>query len=59
MEILDSIIDLMENLQAEIEAYNEKPTKAVSLRIRKLTQQLGNQGKFARAELIAADKEGY
>ena len=52
-------MNLTKNLQAEIEAYNEKPTKTVSLRIRKLTQQLGNQGKFARAELIAADKKGY
>ena len=40
----------------EINAYEERPTKASSLRIRKLTLQLGKLGTPLRADLIAQDK---
>ena len=41
---------------SEIESYESKPTKACSLRIRKLSNQIGKDGKSLRAALIAADK---
>ena len=40
----------------EIDSYFKRPTKACSARIRKLSNQIGKDGKFLRAELLATDK---
>jgi len=40
----------------EIDSYVTKPMKSKSLRIRKLSNQIGKDGKFLRASLLAADK---
>jgi len=56
---LTAVKELMETCLKEIESFTEKPNKAKSLRIRKLTTQIGNQSKFLRATLIELDKAGY
>jgi hypothetical protein len=55
-ETLPTYKELLQSALDEINAYEEKPTKAASLRIRKKSTELGKQGKFLRAELIEADK---
>ena len=40
----------------EIDSYTTKPNKSISLHIRKLSNQIGKDGKFLRASLLAADK---
>jgi len=50
---------LMDKCIDEMDAYLEAPTKARSLRIRKMTTQIGKSGQFLRAELIDLDKAGY
>jgi len=40
----------------EIDSYTTKPMKSKSLRIRKLSNQIGKDGKLLRASLLAADK---
>jgi len=47
---------LIESILEEIEAYENRPTKACSLRIRKLSNQIGKDGVQLRAALIEADK---
>ena len=56
MSNLTELKTLTEALVSEIESYENKPTKACSLRIRKLTQRLNNIGPSIRKELVAADK---
>jgi len=40
----------------EIDGYTTKPMKSKSLRIRRLSNQIGKDGKLLRASLLAADK---
>lgn len=56
MNNLTTLKTLTEALASEIASYENRPTKACSLRIRKLTQQLNNIGPSIRKELVAADK---
>ena len=56
MNNLTTLKSLTEALVSEIESYENKPTKACSARIRKLTQQLNKIGPSIRKELVAADK---
>lgn len=56
MKTLNEYSQIVNNLQAEIEAYQVKPTKACSARIRKLSLQLGKNGTNLRKALVAADK---
>ena len=56
MTQLNEYKSILDALSAEIEAYNAKPTKACSKRIRKLSNQLGKDGVQLRAALVAADK---
>jgi len=56
MNELKDYKELVNNLIKEIEAYENKPTKACSLRIRKLSNQIGKDGVQLRAALVAADK---
>jgi len=56
MKTLDEYSQIVNNLQAEIEAYQAKPTKACSARIRKFSLQLGKDGANLRKALVAADK---
>lgn len=58
----ESIVELktlMDKCITEMDSYLESPTKAKSLRIRKMTTQIGKNSQFLRAELIALDKAGY
>lgn len=48
--------ELLNRTLEELESYNKRATKACSARIRKLTNQIGKDGKMLRAELLAADK---
>jgi hypothetical protein len=48
--------DLLVAATNEINSYEERPTKASSLRIRKLTLQLGKSGAPLRNHLIKLDK---
>jgi hypothetical protein len=48
--------DLVVAAANEINSYEERPTKASSLRIRKLTLQLGKSGAPLRNHLIKLDK---
>jgi len=41
---------------AEVENFEERQTKACSARIRKLSNQLGKDGKFLRKTLVELDK---
>lgn len=56
---MNELTTLVQQLETEVASYNAKPTKACSLRIRKLTQRLNNLGPSIRKELVAADKKGY
>lgn len=47
---------LLESAIKEIDSYINKPMKSKSLRIRKLSNQIGKDGKILRASLLAADK---
>ena len=58
-EDLTAVKELMEECLKEIESFTEKPNKAKSLRIRKLTTQIGKQSKFLRASLLQLDRDGY
>lgn len=53
---MEELKTLATSLISEITSYEAKPTKACSLRIRKLTQRLNNIGPSVRKELINADK---
>ena len=57
--MITELTTLVQTLETEIAAYNAKPTKACSARIRKLTQRLNNIGPSVRRALIEADKAGY
>lgn len=52
-------LSLVQKLETELVAYIAKPTKACSARVRKLTQQLNNDGPAIRRKLIELDKAGY
>ena len=56
---MNDVLSLVQKLETELVAYTAKPTKACSARIRKLTQQLNNDGPSIRKALVAADKKGY
>ena len=56
---MNELTTLVQQLETEVASYNAKPTKACSLRIRKLTQRLNNLGPSIRKELVEADKAGY
>ena len=56
MNELKDYKELVNILIKEIETYETKPTKACSLRIRKLSNQIGKDGVQLRATLIAMDK---
>ena len=56
MNGLETIKTQLEITLSEIEAYNEKQTKASSARIRKGLGAIKNQVTAVRAELVAADK---
>jgi len=58
-ESIVNLKTLMDKCIAEMNSYLVTPTKARSLRIRKMTTQIGKNGQFLRAELIALDKDGY
>lgn len=55
--MLENYKKLVQSLAAEIETYENKPTKAGSLRIRKLSNELGKNGVHLRAHMIALDKK--
>ena len=55
----NEILDLLEVLSTAIKVYEQKPTKAQSARVRKVTQQLSNELPIYRKELVNLDKEGY
>ena len=54
--MLENYIKVLSQLQEEIEAYNEKPTKACSARIRKLSNELGKSGVHLRKHMLELDK---
>lgn len=56
MQNLDTIIDLTNTLQDQYMAYNTKPTKAESARIRKTLMEIKKLVTPAKAELLEADK---
>ena len=56
---MNELTTLVQTLETEIAAYNAKPTKACSARIRKLTQRLNNIGPSVRKSLVEADRKGY
>ena len=56
MQSLKEYKTLLESAIEEISSYELRPTKASSARIRKLSNQIGKDGKFLRKDLIEADK---
>lgn len=56
---MEELTQLVQSLETELTAYNAKPTKAASARIRKLTLQIGKQGPSIRKQLIELDRKGY
>ena len=56
MEYLKEYKQLTEKVLEEIESYEKRPTKACSLRIRKLSNQIGKDGVQLRAAMVQADK---
>ncbi len=54
--MLNEYNNLVIKLNNEIESYQEKPTKAASARIRKLSLQIGKEGAILRRHLIDLDK---
>lgn len=56
-ETITKLIKDAKQLATEVEAYENKPTKACSKRIRKLTLAVGKPE--IRKVLIEADKQGY
>jgi len=53
---LENYKELLLRTIEEIDSYTDKPMKSKSLRIRKLSNQIGKDGKLLRASLLAADK---
>ena len=49
----------LQTLVAEVTAYNKKPTKAASKRIRTGLGSIKKQTASLRQELVALDKAGY
>lgn len=49
----------LESILAEVKAYNAKPTKATSKRIRTGLGSIKKQTASIRQELVALDKAGY
>jgi len=59
MEKLTQIKMDMDIVSGMIENYDNKPTKVMSARIRKVLGSVKNQVTAVRAALVAADKAGY
>jgi len=49
----------LNEILAEVIAYNEKPTKACSKRVRTKLGSLKNEITGIRSKLVEADKQGY
>ncbi len=49
----------LSEILAEVIAYNEKPTKACSKRVRTKLGSLKNEITGIRSKLVEADKQGY
>ena len=56
-ESLTQYKELVSKVLDEINSYEKKPTKACSLRIRRLSNEIGKLGKFLRKDLLEADKK--
>ncbi len=56
---MEEITQLAEKLNTELVAYNNKPTKACSLRIRKLLGEIKKSTPVIRAKLVELDTVGY
>jgi len=56
---MEELQSQLETLLAEIQAYNTKPTKTLSKRIRLQLGLLKKQVTGIRADLVEADKKGY
>ncbi len=56
MQSLKEYKTLLESAIEMINEYEQRNTKASSARIRKLSNQIGKDGKFLRKDLIEADK---
>ena len=55
--MLKDYTNLIEAIHSEIVNYNEKPTKAGSARIRKLSLQIGKEGAMFRQYMLKLDKK--
>lgn len=55
--MLNGYKELLTKTLQEIESYEENPTKRSSLKIRKLSSQLGKDGIHLRKYLIKLDRE--
>lgn len=55
---LETLPSVAEKLVASLEAYNTKPTKAESKRIRMLLGDIKNSTPALRSALVDADKSG-
>lgn len=56
MSMFKDFHNLVVAMEAEMTSYGEKPTKASSLRIRKLSLQLGKLGAPLRRKMLELDK---
>jgi len=56
---MDGLEKQLDNLLLQVTTYNEKPTKAESLRIRNALNQLKKDTTGYKQDLIALDKAGY
>ena len=54
--MLETYQNIVIKLNDEINSYNEKPTKACSARIRKLSNELSKRGPNLRRHMIELDK---
>lgn len=54
--MLENYTKLLLQLQQELEAYEERPTKACSLRIRNLSNEVGKLGVHLRKHMLELDK---
>ena len=55
-EQLQEYVSLLEKAIQEIEKFNSTGTKASSARVRKLSNQIGKDGRFLRKALLDFDK---
>jgi len=56
---MKDVLSVVQNLNTELVAYIDKPTKAKSKRIRLLLGQIKNTTPAIRAKLVELDKAGY